>query len=38
MDEVYGHKVSKFAHKADIIRLWAIQRAGGIYLDIDMFM
>lgn len=37
-EEVFGRKVVHYAHKADLLRLWAMKRTGGIYLDIDMFV
>lgn len=33
--EIFGNKVSHYAHQADIIRLKKITERGGIYLDID---
>ena len=33
--EIFGNKVSHYAHQADIIRLTKIIERGGIYLDID---
>ncbi|KAJ3340119.1 hypothetical protein HDU93_007344 [Gonapodya sp. JEL0774] len=33
--EVFGNPVDNFAHKADIVRLRALDQHGGIYLDID---
>ncbi len=33
--EIYGNKLSHVAHKADIIRLQALYKTGGIYLDVD---
>lgn len=35
---IYGREVSHFAHKADLVRLWVLERMGGIYLDIDMYV
>lgn len=32
---IYGNPISKYAHAADIIRLYALNWVGGIYLDID---
>lgn len=37
-EEIFGHKIHKFAHKADVARMYAMKRSGGIYLDIDMFV
>ncbi|BEI86792.1 hypothetical protein CcaverHIS002_0701380 [Cutaneotrichosporon cavernicola] len=37
-DTIYGREVNHFAHKADLVRLWVLERMGGIYLDIDMFI
>lgn len=34
--EIYGNPVDHFAHRADIVRLRALQRYGGIYLDMDV--
>lgn len=36
-DEIYGRKLDHFAHKADVVRLQALQYTGGIYLDIDVY-
>lgn len=33
--EIFGNKISHYAHQADIIRLKRITERGGIYLDID---
>jgi len=33
--EIFGNKISHYAHQADIIRLKKIIERGGIYLDID---
>ncbi|KXS11658.1 glycosyltransferase family 32 protein [Gonapodya prolifera JEL478] len=35
VNEIWGNPVDKFAHKADIVRLRALEQHGGIYLDID---
>jgi len=35
-DNIFGTKLIKFAHKADIIRLQKLIERGGIYLDIDV--
>lgn len=37
-ESIYGREVSHFAHKADLVRLWVLERMGGIYLDIDMYV
>ena len=37
-DEIFGRKINHFAHKADVLRLFAIKGMGGIYLDIDVFV
>jgi hypothetical protein len=34
-NEIYGNKVSHYAHQTDIIRLQKLIEHGGIYLDID---
>lgn len=34
-NEIFGNKVSHYAHQADIIRLKKLIERGGIYLDID---
>jgi hypothetical protein len=34
--EIFGNKVSHYAHQADIIRLRSLLKYGGIYLDIDV--
>ncbi|KAI9030330.1 nucleotide-diphospho-sugar transferase [Hyaloraphidium curvatum] len=36
--EVFGNPVDHFAHRADIVRLRALQRYGGIYLDMDVLV
>lgn len=36
--EIFGRKVEKLAHKADVIRLEVLRDYGGIYLDTDMFV
>lgn len=36
-DSIFGRPISKFAHKADIIRLEALLEYGGIYLDLDVY-
>lgn len=36
-DEIFGNSVRKFAHKADVIRLEALLKHGGIYLDLDVY-
>lgn len=35
---VYDHTLEKAAHRADVLRILALQKLGGIYLDLDMFM
>lgn len=37
-ETIYGREVNHFAHKADLVRLWVLERMGGIYLDIDMYV
>jgi hypothetical protein len=32
---IFGNKVTRYAHKADIVRLQILNQMGGIYLDID---
>ena len=36
-DTIFGNPISKFAHKADILRLQALLEYGGIYLDLDVY-
>lgn len=36
-DTIFGNPITKFAHKADIIRLEALLEYGGIYLDLDVY-
>ena len=36
IDRVYGRKLEKFAHWADIVRLKVLHEFGGIYLDLDV--
>lgn len=36
--EIFGKEIDGFAHAADVVRLYAMQQSGGIYLDIDVFM
>ncbi|KAI8817153.1 uncharacterized protein EV422DRAFT_542604 [Fimicolochytrium jonesii] len=36
--EIFGNKVEQGAHKADVIRLRALQKWGGIYLDMDVIV
>jgi hypothetical protein len=36
--EIHGNPVDHFAHRADIVRLRALQRYGGIYLDMDVLV
>uniref|UniRef100_A0A7S0GQ75 P-type domain-containing protein n=1 Tax=Micromonas pusilla TaxID=38833 RepID=A0A7S0GQ75_MICPS len=41
IDDVYtmgGKPVDKFAHKADLVRLAALQMYGGIYIDLDVWV
>ncbi|RUS31550.1 hypothetical protein BC938DRAFT_477580 [Jimgerdemannia flammicorona] len=38
VDEIFGNKVEHYAHRADVIRLEALQEIGGIYLDLDVIM
>ena len=33
-----GRPITKFAHKADVLRLLAMKHSGGIYLDIDVYV
>jgi len=33
--EVFGRPLRHFAHRADVLRLLALRRQGGIYLDMD---
>lgn len=33
--EIFGRGLHHFAHRADVVRLWALLEHGGIYLDID---
>lgn len=35
---IFGNPVSHYAHKADIIRLEALLKYGGVYLDMDVFV
>jgi hypothetical protein len=35
---IFGNPVGHYAHKADIIRLEALLKYGGIYLDMDVFV
>jgi hypothetical protein len=34
-ETIFGNKVTRYAHKADIVRLQVLNEKGGIYLDID---
>lgn len=34
--EVFGHPITHFAHKADVIRLQQLRQHGGVYLDLDV--
>jgi len=34
-NEIFGNKLTHFAHKSDVVRLRSINERGGIYLDID---
>ena len=36
INSVFGNKVSHYAHKADVARLRALLKYGGIYLDLDV--
>lgn len=36
-DSIFGNPISRFAHKADILRLEALLQHGGIYLDLDVY-
>lgn len=36
-DHIFGNPISKFAHKADVLRLEALILHGGIYLDLDVY-
>lgn len=36
-DKIFGRKIEKFAHKADIIRLEVLLKYGGIYQDLDVY-
>ncbi|KZO94525.1 glycosyltransferase family 32 protein [Calocera viscosa TUFC12733] len=36
--EVYGHRLSHFAHKADVLRLQLLIAFGGIYVHIDTYV
>ncbi|KZT54890.1 glycosyltransferase family 32 protein [Calocera cornea HHB12733] len=36
--EVYGHRLTHFAHKADVLRLQLLIAFGGIYVDIDTYV
>ncbi len=35
VEEIYGRGLHHFAHRADVLRLLALRRDGGIYLDAD---
>ena len=35
-NEIFNNKLTRYAHKADIIRLQKLLEHGGIYLDIDV--
>jgi len=37
-ETIFGRPVGNYAHAADVIRMYAMQHTGGIYLDIDVFM
>jgi Glycosyltransferase sugar-binding region containing DXD motif len=34
-DDIFGNKLHHVAHKADVVRLRALQETGGIYMDLD---
>jgi hypothetical protein len=34
--EIFGNKISHYAHQADVIRLEVLMKEGGIYLDMDV--
>lgn len=36
--EVFGNPVEHYAHKADVLRLEALQKYGGVYLDADVLV
>ncbi|EJT99593.1 hypothetical protein DACRYDRAFT_109692 [Dacryopinax primogenitus] len=36
--EVYGHPLAHFAHKADVLRLQLLIAYGGVYVDIDTYV
>lgn len=36
--EVFGNEVEHYAHKADVLRLEALYREGGVYLDADVLV
>ena len=36
-DTIFDNSITKFAHKADVIRLEALLQYGGIYLDLDVY-
>ncbi|KAJ3316848.1 hypothetical protein HDU76_001513 [Blyttiomyces sp. JEL0837] len=36
--QIFGNKVVKYAHKADVVRLQILMEYGGIYLDSDVFV
>lgn len=36
--EIFGNRLFHPAHQADVVRLEALQKLGGIYLDIDVFV
>lgn len=37
-EDIFGNKLTHFAHKADIVRLYALKGSGGIYLDVDVYV
>nr|ODN89058.1 hypothetical protein L203_02469 [Cryptococcus depauperatus CBS 7841] len=37
-ESTYGRPLEHFAHKADVLRLLIMKYAGGIYLDVDVFV
>lgn len=37
-EEVWGHKLNHYAHRADVLRLEILYERGGIYLDLDVIV
>ena len=35
---IFGQRVRKFAHQADVLRLEVLQQHGGVYLDLDVVL